>query len=290
MTTKQLGAYNLRFIWTICLVAAMGGLLFGYDWVVIGGAKPFYEPYFGISGDAFLQGLAINSALIGCLFGAAIAGTLSDRFGRKRLLILAASLFTASAIGTALAGDFITFNIVRWIGGLGIGLASNLSPMYIAEISPARVRGKFVSIQQLTIVIGILAAQLINWQIAQPVPKVDQLRLLASTDQQILSVYGADYELAENKQAAQELTDPAALAAVRKHLPQPDRAQDRRADDQQRETLQLAKELEDQRSWTRICWPPGTASRAGVGCSQQRSSSRVPSFCSCSSFQRALGG
>jgi SP family sugar porter-like MFS transporter len=162
--------YNMRFLWLICLVAAMGGLLFGYDWVVIGGAKPFYEPFFGISGRSFLQGLAMSSALVGCLFGALISGALTDRFGRKRLLILAGLLFTLSAIGTAKAWDFTWFNIFRWIGGVGIGLASNLSPMYIAEISPAAMRGRFVSINQLTIVIGILAAQLVNWQIAQAVP------------------------------------------------------------------------------------------------------------------------
>ena len=162
--------YNMLFLWLICFVAAMGGLLFGYDWVVIGGAKPFYEPFFNISDSPFLQGLAMSSALVGCLFGALISGILSDRFGRKRLLILAGFMFTFSAIGTALAGDFMWFNIFRWIGGVGIGLASNLSPMYIAEISPAHMRGRFVSINQLTIVIGILAAQIINWQIAKPVP------------------------------------------------------------------------------------------------------------------------
>ncbi|MBN2181115.1 MAG: sugar porter family MFS transporter [Sedimentisphaerales bacterium] len=163
--------YNMLFLWLICFVAAMGGLLFGYDWVVIGGAKPFYEPFFNISDSPFLQGLAMSSALVGCLFGALISGVLSDRFGRKRLLILAGFMFTFSAIGTALAGDFVWFNIFRWIGGIGIGLASNLSPMYIAEISPAHMRGRFVSINQLTIVIGILAAQIINWQIARPVPE-----------------------------------------------------------------------------------------------------------------------
>ncbi len=219
MTTQQFGRYNLGFLWMICLVAAMGGLLFGYDWVVIGGAKPFYEPYFGISGNAFYQGFAINSALVGCLFGAAIAGTLSDRFGRKRLLILAGLLFTLSAIGTALAGDFITFNVVRWIGGLGIGLASNLSPMYIAEVSPATVRGKFVSIQQLAIVIGILAAQIINWQIAQPVPQADQLRLLVSTDKQIEAAYGKEFAIDSEKQAARELADATALEAVVQAFP-----------------------------------------------------------------------
>ena len=81
--------YNMRFLWLICLVAAMGGLLFGYDWVVIGGAKPFYEPFFGISDNSLLQGWAMSSALVGCLAGALVSGALSDRFGRKRLLILA---------------------------------------------------------------------------------------------------------------------------------------------------------------------------------------------------------
>ena len=147
----------------------MGGLLFGYDWVVIGGAKPFYEPYFGISDSPFDQGLAMSTALIGCLVGAAVSGMLSDRYGRKPLLIAAGFLFTLSAILTALAWDFTSFNIARFIGGVGIGLASNLSPMYIAEISPASMRGRLVSINQLTIVIGILAAQVTNWLIAQDI-------------------------------------------------------------------------------------------------------------------------
>src|SRR6202000_349120 len=92
--------FRMAFLWAICLVAAMGGLLFGYDWVVIGGAKPFYEPYFGITDNAFAQGFAMSSALMGCLLGAAISGVLTDRFGRKRLLILSAILFSASGIGT----------------------------------------------------------------------------------------------------------------------------------------------------------------------------------------------
>jgi len=162
----------MAFIWLVCIVSAMGGLLFGYDWVVIGGAKPFYEPYFGIS-DAtpFLRGLAQSSALFGCLIGAVLSGIISDKSGRKRLLILSGLLFTVSAVGTAFARNFLFFNVFRIIGGIGIGLASNLSPMYIAEISPARMRGRFVSINQLTIVIGILAAQIVNWLIAQPVPE-----------------------------------------------------------------------------------------------------------------------
>jgi SP family sugar porter-like MFS transporter len=165
-------SYNMAFVWLVCLVAAMGGLLFGYDWVVIGGAKPFYEPYFGITDETpFLRGWAQSSALVGCLVGAVLSGIISDKSGRKRLLILSGLLFTVSAVGTAFAGNFLLFNVFRIIGGMGIGLASNLSPMYIAEISPARMRGRFVSINQLTIVIGILAAQIINWLIAQPVPE-----------------------------------------------------------------------------------------------------------------------
>jgi len=162
-------AYNMRYIWTVTLVSAMGGLLFGYDWVVIGGAKPFYEKFFGLTTPAQI-GWAMSSALVGCLVGALVSGGLSDRYGRKRLLIVAGFLFTISAVWTALAGDFTVFVVFRLVGGVGIGLASNLSPMYIAEISPAAMRGKFVSVNQLTIVIGILAAQLTNWLIARPVP------------------------------------------------------------------------------------------------------------------------
>jgi SP family sugar porter-like MFS transporter len=160
----------MGFLWMICLVAAMGGLLFGYDWVVIGGAKPFYEPYFGITDSPFSQGLAMSGALFGCLVGAAASGALTDRYGRKWLLVWSAFLFTVSALGTAIAPEFISFNIARLVGGVGIGLASNLSPMYIAEVSPASMRGRFVSINQLTVVIGILAAQLVNWWIARDVP------------------------------------------------------------------------------------------------------------------------
>jgi SP family arabinose:H+ symporter-like MFS transporter len=166
-----IGRYNMGFLWLICLVAAMGGLLFGYDWVVVGGAKPFYEPHFGITDEMpFLRGWAQSSALIGCLVGALMSGMLTDRFGRKRLLILSAVLFTASAIWTGLAWDFNSYNLARILGGLGLGLASNLSPMYIAEVSPAAMRGRFVSINQLTIVIGVLAAPIVNWLIARPVP------------------------------------------------------------------------------------------------------------------------
>jgi sugar porter (SP) family MFS transporter len=163
--------YNIEYILGLSLVSAMGGLLFGYDWVVIGGAKPFYELYFDIAHSPAWQGWAMSSALIGCIFGALIAGGTTDKFGRKKLLILAASLFVISAYGTGAADNFTLFIIYRLIGGVGIGIASTLSPMYIAEVAPPEIRGLFVSINQLTIVIGILAAQITNMLIAQPVPE-----------------------------------------------------------------------------------------------------------------------
>ena len=176
--------YNMKFIWSICLIAALGGLLFGYDWVVIGGAKPFFIQFFGLQDNPVMVGWAMSSALVGCLIGSIISGMLSDRFGRKRLLILSAFIFFFSAIGTGLANTFTIFVIYRLFGGTAIGLASNLSPMYIAEVTPANARGKFVAINQLTIVIGILAAQVVNWAIARNMPA-------NFTEQQILaSWYG----------------------------------------------------------------------------------------------------
>lgn len=154
------------YILAISLISALGGFLFGYDWVVIGGAKPFYEQFFQIAEIPHLQGWAVSCALIGCILGTLISGALSDRYGRKKLLIFSAILFLISAMGTGAAYTFTPFILYRILGGIGIGLASNLSPMYIAEISPADVRGKFVSLNQLTIVIGILAAQVANWFIA----------------------------------------------------------------------------------------------------------------------------
>jgi len=158
---------NKGFLYFICLVSAMGGLLFGYDWVVIGGAKPFYEQYFSIAGSPLMQGVAMTTALVGCLFGAMVAGAAADHWGRKPLLVLSAVLFTVSAIGTGLFNDFTLFNIARLIGGVGIGVASALAPMYIAEVSPAEIRGRMVSLNQMTIVLGILAAQVVNMLVAR---------------------------------------------------------------------------------------------------------------------------
>lgn len=168
-------SYNSAYLLSITFVSAMGGLLFGYDFVVIGGAKPFYEIFFAIADNPHLQGWAMSSALIGCLAGACLSGMLSDRYGRKKLLIAAAVLFTASAVGTGAVSSLNAFIFYRLLGGIGIGIASNISPMYIAEVSPPAIRGRFVSINQLAIVVGILGAQIANWLIADPVAPGAQL-------------------------------------------------------------------------------------------------------------------
>lgn len=162
--------YNKKFVYFICLVSAMGGLLFGYDWVVIGGAKPFYELYFGIANAPAMQGLAMSIALLGCLVGAMVAGMMADRYGRKPLLIISAFIFLFSAYATGAFSVFSWFLFARFWGGIAIGIASGLSPMYIAEVAPHSVRGKLVSLNQLTIVLGILGAQITNWLIAEPIP------------------------------------------------------------------------------------------------------------------------
>ncbi len=158
------------YVCGMALVAAMGGLLFGYDWVVIGGAKPFYEVYFHLDSE-YLIGWANSCALIGCLIGALIAGVAGSRLGRKKVLLLAALLFALSSLLTGWAPIFSLFIVWRIAGGMAIGLASNISPLYIAEISPAAWRGRLVSLNQLAIVCGILAAQIVNWRIAEKVPE-----------------------------------------------------------------------------------------------------------------------
>ena len=165
-SSSGMKSYNKKFVYSICLVSAMGGLLFGYDWVVIGGAKPFYELYFGIADSPTMQGLAMSVALLGCLIGAMVAGMMADRYGRKPLLLISAFIFLSSAYATGAFSVFSWFLAARFLGGIGIGIASGLSPMYIAEVAPTSIRGKLVSLNQLTIVLGILSAQLANWMIA----------------------------------------------------------------------------------------------------------------------------
>jgi sugar porter (SP) family MFS transporter len=137
-------------------VAALGGLLFGFDTAVINGAMPFFTSYFGL--DKTMQGWAVSSALIGCILGALFVGKPGDIFGRRTMLRVLAVLFVLTALGTGLARHFVIFAIFRFIGGLAIGGASVLSPMYISEIAPPKQRGRLAATFQLAIVIGILVA------------------------------------------------------------------------------------------------------------------------------------
>src|ERR1039458_28352 len=167
-SSEDRGSFRSFYLCLAAAAAALGGLLFGYDWVVIGGAKPFYERYFHLDSPS-LEGWAMSCALIGCLLGAIPSGALSNRFGRKRMLTLAALTFAISSLGAGSAFQFDAFVAWRVMGGYAIGLASGISPMYIAEISPARLRGRLVSLNQVAIVFGILLAQIVNWLIARPV-------------------------------------------------------------------------------------------------------------------------
>ncbi|MGA8111245.1 MAG: sugar porter family MFS transporter, partial [Acidobacteriaceae bacterium] len=167
--TSAAPGFDRRYVVFLSMTAALCGLLFGYDWVVIGGAKPFYEACFHLVRPA-QQAWAMSCALLGCLVGAGLSGVLSEGLGRKRSLLIAAAVFLASSLGTGLAPGFLQFVLWRIGGGTAIGLASGLSPVYIAEIAPAAIRGKLVCLNELTIVIGILLAQSVNWAIARPIP------------------------------------------------------------------------------------------------------------------------
>ena len=155
---------NWRYILPICLVATLGGLLFGYDTGVISGAIEPLTARFGLS--AFMKGWASGCALVGCAAGVLLVGPLSDRCGRRLAMFLAAAMFLVSAIGTALPNNVVTFILFRIIGGLGIGIASVSTPMYIAEITPAHIRGRMVAVNQIAIVGGIALTSFINYFIA----------------------------------------------------------------------------------------------------------------------------
>lgn len=155
---------NWRYLLPICLVATLGGLLFGYDTGVISGAIEPLTARFDL-GD-FMKGWASGCVLIGCAVGVLLVGPLSDKLGRRLAMFLAAIMFLASAIGTAVPNDIGTFIVFRFLGGVGIGIASISTPMYIAEITPAHVRGRMVSVNQIAIVGGIAAAAFVNYAIA----------------------------------------------------------------------------------------------------------------------------
>lgn len=153
------------YLLAIGVVAALGGFLFGYDTAVISGAIGYLESYFQL--DSAGKGWAASSALVGCVVGAAIAGHLGDRLGRKPTLILCGFLYAISAIGSGLPRSLTELAIARIVGGMAIGATSVIGPLYLAEISPARIRGAMVSLNQLGIVVGIVAAFFINYLIQQ---------------------------------------------------------------------------------------------------------------------------
>lgn len=157
--------YSLGFVLKVSVVAALGGLLFGYDTAVIAGVIGFLQKRFELS--SAMVGWAASSAIFGCVFGAMSAGYLSDRIGRKKVLIITALLFFGSSFGAAIPTNLTQFAIARFVGGLGIGAASMLSPLYISEIAPSSIRGTLVSLYQLAIVLGINLIYFVNYKIAE---------------------------------------------------------------------------------------------------------------------------
>ena len=153
-----------KYVIIISIIAAIGGLLFGYDTAVIAGAIGSIQTIFDLS--PALTGWAASSAIWGCMIGVIFAGLLSDKFGRKKVLILSAILFFISAVGSSISNNLTQFVLTRLIGGVGVGIASMLSPMYISEIAPAKIRGTLVTLYQLAIVLGINLVYYINLQIA----------------------------------------------------------------------------------------------------------------------------
>ncbi|TXK44315.1 sugar porter family MFS transporter [Pontibacter qinzhouensis] len=161
--------FNTSYIIGISFISALGGYLFGFDFAVIAGALPFLRPAFQL--DAWWEGFLTGSLALGCIVGCLLAGNLADRYGRRPGLMLAAAIFAVSSIGMALAEGFSIFVTMRFAAGIGVGMASILSPLYIAEISPAQVRGRNVAINQLTIVIGILVTNIVNYMLAGSGPE-----------------------------------------------------------------------------------------------------------------------
>ncbi len=155
---------SLKYVYQCTFVAAVGGLLFGYDTAVVAGAIGFIQQKYELS--AAMTGWAASCALVGCMVGAMFAGAVSDKLGRKKVLMMAGVAFAISSLGIMLPLSLSWFIVFRFIGGIGIGIASMLAPMYISEIAPAQIRGRLISIYQLGIVIGILLIYFVNAAIA----------------------------------------------------------------------------------------------------------------------------
>jgi len=164
---------NKLFPILISLIVALGGFLLGFDSAVISGATPFYKVTFGLDTGSGLIGLSVSSIILGAIIGNFIAGPLSDRFGRKAILIITALLFGSCALGTAFSGNVAFFIAARLIGGFGVGMAILIAPMYIAEIAPRKLRGTLVTFNQLNIVLGISIAYFSNYFIQRAVTDPD---------------------------------------------------------------------------------------------------------------------
>ena len=155
--------FNFKYIIAISFISALGGYLFGFDFAVISGALPFLKDQFGLNEywEGFTTGCLALGAIIGCL----IAGGLAEKYGRRYGLLTAASIFAISSLGMATANNLTVFIFARFVAGIGVGMASMLSPLYIAEVTPSHIRGRMVAINQLTIVIGILVTNLVNYSL-----------------------------------------------------------------------------------------------------------------------------
>lgn len=156
--------YNHAYIIGISFISALGGYLFGFDFAVISGALPFLKTVFHLS--SWWEGFLTGSLALGCIVGCLIAGNFADKYGRRPGLMLAAGIFAVSSAGMAISANLGIFVAMRFTAGIGVGMASMLSPMYIAEISPAAMRGRNVAINQLTIVLGILITNIVNYLLA----------------------------------------------------------------------------------------------------------------------------
>ncbi|MES2112361.1 MAG: sugar porter family MFS transporter [Bacteroidota bacterium] len=161
---SQTATFNSRYIVGISFISALGGYLFGFDFAVISGALPFLRTQFAL--DAVWEGFLTGSLALGCIVGCVVAGSVADKYGRKPGLMAAAIIFAISSLGIALTNTLTLFITMRFAAGIGVGMASMLCPLYIAEISPAPVRGRNVAINQLTVVIGILITNLVNYFLA----------------------------------------------------------------------------------------------------------------------------
>lgn len=159
-TSKEKSKTASRYVTLYAVIAAIGGFLFGYDTAVISGAIGFLKVRFGL--QAGMQGWTVSSLIVGAAVGALFSGSLSDKFGRKKLLYASSALFAVGMLGSALSNDIGVLIAARIVGGLGLGIASTVSPLYIAEISPANIRGRMVSFYQLSVVTGIFITFFIN--------------------------------------------------------------------------------------------------------------------------------